>query len=295
VRLHPTDVEVDADQRRSRGRTRQRDYDEEAKTYDRALSPIINRPDSAYQRYEPVMHGARRGESSSQRSPSPSHRYVEAPAHYRFYPRSSEEDIPSGFVEREPIYDHVHDANVPLRRKSQKIADRFFVNDREESVDSRRRGFSRGRQENKVPSRMPSFDDEHESLNSSRSFGSSSQQRQRERQTEHIVRHRRESQRCQPTERVVTRETTYPSRTRSRRRVAWRCETSSATSSHPLDRTQTFPAQQDAASYYNDDWESHTTTRPAPRRTSTGFRRDRYQDSELGPSEASYGHREGMF
>lgn len=282
MRLRPVDVE-DADKHKSRGRSRHRGCNEEP--YDRALSPIVNQSDSAYQRYEPVMHGARREESTHRRSPSPIYRIVEAPAYYKFTPRSSEEQIPSGFVEGEPIYDHVYDAGIPLRRKSQKIPSRFVEGDHDGSSDSRR-DFSRVRYENKVPSRMPSLDDEHDSLDSSRSYGSQ-QRRQKERHIKN-VHHREGSRRPRPTERVVVRDT-YISRPRAQHETKRRGESVDRMDFNVRDRTQKFSAAHEAASYYIDDWGNHSATQPAVRKTS-GFRRDRYQDSELGPSEASYDH-----
>lgn len=250
VRLPPSNKEVDADQPRSRGRPRQRGH-EDSKLYHRDLSPIINQADSTYQRYEPVMHGAIRGESSHRRSPSPFYRYVEAPAYYDFPHRSSKEDIPNGFLAEQSLYNHVHGGGTPLRRKSKKISSRFFQDDQDGSSDSRGRSFYNVRSQNKIPSRSS----------------------------------REESRRPRPTERVVIKEIHHTSRTRPRHEAERRDDTVDRTSLNDRDRTQTFQERHEAAKYYNDDW---GTTKPKLRHTSTGFRRDRYQDSELGPSEASY-------
>ena len=245
---------VEEEPRQSRGRRRQRDFDEEAKAYGRPLSPIINQSDSAYKRYEPREGRRVFTEPARQRSPSPiTYRYVEAPRYHEFPART---ERPSRFESEdyEPAYE------IPVREKRRNVS-RTFDN------YNLSRNMSRTRYtDERIPRKENSFEDLQ---SSSRSYGSS--QRPRERLAEQAYEYQPKGQR------------------RAEREADRRREKIDRATFDARSGTRTFAAQQEAGNYYNNDWDA-PEPEPELRRqsTRTGYRRDRYEDSELGASEATY-------
>lgn len=190
-----------------------------------------------------------------QRSPSPTPLYRHVQAPAYHEFLPHDRRRPIRFEEEYEQY-YEPEYTIPIRENV-----RFVMDHVEDygSNSSRARGVSRTRYANdRFPPKEPSYEDSH---SSSRSHGSS-EQRRREREAD-----REAERRSEKTDRATI---------------------------HPRNESKKFAAQEEAENYYNSDWnarEPKLRRRPAR----TGFRRDAWDDSELGESEVTYDAGTGMF
>jgi hypothetical protein len=184
--------------------------------------------------------------------------------------------------EEEQFYEPAYE--IPVREKRQNVSNNFDDY-----------GYDPSYADERVTHKETSFED---SQNSSRSYESS--QRRRERPAEHRPRESSYKSRPRYEEEKVFVTETYDYQPKSQRRAERvaerRREKIVRATFDARSGTRTFHAQEDAENYYTNDWYSREPE-PELRRRSTqkGYRRDRYEDSELGAEEATYDHMAGMF